>query len=159
MLHLNIICFGKLKESYWREAESEYLKRLHAFAKVEVIELKEEAFGEKDPLETVIKKETEKIEVAIAKKPNDYLVVLDETGKSFSSRNFAEKISSLQNQGKSHITFVMGGPLGLTESIRQRADLVLSMSSFTFTHQMVRIFIAEQLYRVFMILNGKRYHY
>ncbi len=159
MLHITIICLGKLKESYWREAETEYLKRLQTFAKVEIIELKEESFGEKDQPETTKEKEARKIKDALAKAPKGHVIILDETGKSFSSNKFAEKVSTLENQGVSNITFIIGGPLGLTDEIRKKANLLLSLSSFTFTHQMARVFLIEQLYRTFMITAGKKYHY
>ncbi|HLC69540.1 MAG TPA: 23S rRNA (pseudouridine(1915)-N(3))-methyltransferase RlmH [Patescibacteria group bacterium] len=159
MLHITIICLGKLKESYWREAEAEYLKRLQAFAKVEIMELKEESFDEKDGPETIKEKEARKIKDALNKAPKGYIVILDETGKSFSSNKLAEKVSTLENQGVSNITFVIGGPLGLTDEIRKKANLLLSLSSFTFTHQMARVFLIEQLYRTFMINAGKKYHY
>jgi 23S rRNA (pseudouridine1915-N3)-methyltransferase len=159
MLHLTIICLGKLKENYWREAESEYLKRLQPLAKVEIVELKEESFGDKDQPIVVKEKEAEKIKDALNKASKGYLIVMDETGKTLSSNKLAEKISSLSNQGIGHIIFVIGGPLGLSDELRKKADLVLSLSTLTFTHQMARVFLIEQLYRTFMINSGKKYHY
>lgn len=157
MRHITIICIGKLKESFWREAEAEYLKRLSSFAKVEIIELKEESFGEKDAPDTVRRREAEKIINALGKKRDHFIIALDEHGKQFSSMDFAQALEA-PTAGPS-ITFVIGGPLGLDKSVLQIAKLKFSLSSLTFTHQMARVFLLEQLYRAFMITNGRKYHY
>ncbi|TAN33411.1 23S rRNA (pseudouridine(1915)-N(3))-methyltransferase RlmH [Patescibacteria group bacterium] len=152
----NIICLGKLKESYWREAEAEYLKRLKPFTKIEIRELKEEAFGEKDSPETIKQKEADKILNALPK-TDDFIIALDEHGKQFSSTELAKQLS--QTQTRKNITFIIGGPLGLHSSVRQKADLELSLSPLTFTHQMCRVFLLEQIYRALMINGGRKYHY
>jgi len=157
MRHITIICLGKLKESFWREAEAEYLKRLSLFAKVEIIELKEESFGEKDAPDTVRRREAEKLSNALSKQPDDFIIALDEHGKQFSSTDFAKHLDSSMI-GPS-ITFIIGGPLGLDKSVLQIAKLKFSLSTLTFTHQMVRVFLLEQLYRASMITNGRKYHY
>lgn len=156
MSTINIITLGKLKESYWSEAEQEYLKRLSAFTKLNLIELREESFGEKDPPEQVKKKEADKILKQLSK--DDFVVVLDEHGKQFSSVEFAGELSQWIQKAQ-NLTFIIGGPLGLDESILQRANAKLSFSRMTFTHQMVRIFLLEQVYRGFMIANKRKYHY
>lgn len=157
MRHITIICLGKLKESFWREAEAEYLKRLSSFAKVEIIELKEESFGEKDAPDAVRRCEAKKIINALGKKRDDFIIVLDEHGKQFSSTNFARALEA-PTTGPS-IAFIIGGPLGLDKSVLQIAKLKFSLSSLTFTHQMVRVFLLEQIYRASMITNGRKYHY
>lgn len=153
MIHINIIAVGKLKEKFWREGEAEYLKRLSAFAKITIHELKEESFGEKDSPDMIKKKEAEKI-ISILKKQDGLIIVLDEHGQQFSSTAFADKIKPA---GK--LTFIIGGPLGLDESILKTANLKLSLSSMTFTHQMARVFLWEQIYRAMMINSGRKYHY
>lgn len=159
MLHINIICLGKLKEKYWREAAAEYLKRLSPFAKVEIKELKEESFGEKNDPATVKQNEALKIKSALVGHADDFIIVLDEHGKQFSSVQLAEEINRFSNQQINSLTIIIGGPLGLDESILKIADLKLSLSAFTFTHQMARVFLLEQIYRAMMIANGRKYHY
>ncbi len=159
MKHIHLICLGKLKETYWREAAAEYLKRLSPFVKVMIHELKEESFSEKDNPEIIKEREAKKIEVEIEKISDSYIIALDEHGKQLSSVGFARQFDQLTNQQINQITFILGGPLGLHESIRQRAHLTLSLSPFTFTHQMARVFLLEQLYRAMMIAHGRSYHY
>lgn len=159
MLHLKLICLGKLKENFWREAEAEYLKRLQAFAKVEIVELKEESFDEKMSVETIKIKEAEKIKNALEKIKDATIVVLDEHGKQFSSTAFSQHLFELAGRGSGEFVFVIGGPLGLDESILKIANLKLSFSSFTFTHQMIRVFLFEQIYRAMMIGTNRQYHY
>jgi len=159
MLHIKLICLGKLKEDFWRKGEEEYLKRLQTFAKVEIVELKEESFDEKTSTDIIKSKEAEKIKSALEKIKGAFIIVLDEHGKQFSSVDFSEKISDLSNEGISELVFVIGGPRGLDKTILQLANLKLSFSSFTFTHQMIRVFLWEQIYRSMMISGGRHYHY
>jgi 23S rRNA (pseudouridine1915-N3)-methyltransferase len=159
MLHIKLICLGKLKEKYWREAEVEYLKRLQAFSKIEIVELKEESFGEKISPEMIRFKEAVKIKSALEKFKGAYVVVLDEHGEQFSSVEFSKKLSDLSLSGNTNFVFVIGGPLGLDESVLKMAKLKLSFSSFTFTHQMIRVFLWEQIYRSMMISANRQYHY
>lgn len=159
MIRIKIICLGKLKEKYWRDAEDEYLKRLQAFVKVEIVELKEESFDGKISAEIIKQKEAEKIKSVLDKIKYAFVVVLDEHGKQFSSVDFSKHLFNLVNQGQGEFVFIIGGPLGLDESILKIAKLKLSFSSFTFTHQMVRVFLLEQIYRAAMIESGRQYHY
>lgn len=159
MLHINIIVLGKLKEKYWQESEAEYFKRLSAWAKISIHEIKEESFSEKDPAEFIKQKEAKKITGALAKFPNSYLVALDQHGKQFSSLDFSKKINQLAVEHGGNLTFIIGGPLGLDESILKIANLTLSLSAMTFTHQMARVFLSEQIYRAMTIILGKKYHY
>lgn len=159
MLHITIICLGKLKEKYWREAEAEYLKRLSPFTKVEIKELKEESFGDNYNPDEIKRLEAEKIKKALVGKADGFIVALDETGESFSSMRFADKIKSLADNRTIDFVFILGGPLGLSESILKISDLTLSLSSFTYTHQMARVIMLEQIYRAMMINNGRKYHY
>jgi len=158
MLHINLICLGKLKETFWREAEAEYLKRLGVFAKIKITELREESFGEKDNPETIKQKEAEKILKSTPE--NSYIVILDSKGKNFSSEQLSQQLTNnITIQQFNNLTFIIGGPLGLHDSILKIAHLKLSLSSFTFTHQMARVILWEQLYRAFMISTGRKYHY
>lgn len=170
MLSFHIIVLGKLKETYWREAEGEYLKRLQSFAKVEIHELREESFGEKDKPEVIKKIESEKILKEIKKLSrlsgipqaaggNCYLFVLDEHGQQFSSTELSKHINNEAMKQCSNFVFIIGGPLGLDKTILDTANKVFSLSKLTFTHQMARVFLLEQLYRAMMIQNNRHYHY
>lgn len=159
MLHIHIIALGKLKESYWREAEAEYLKRLSPFAKITIHELKEESFGEKDKPEIIKEREAKKIEIELEKIKDSYIIALDEHGKQFSSSQFAGSLSNITLKQYNNVVFVIGGPLGLNDSVRKLANLNLSLSSLTFTHQMARVILLEQIYRAMMIQTNRPYHY
>lgn len=153
MLHINVIVVGKLKEKYWREAEAEYLKRMSSFAKITIHELKEESFGRKDSPDIIKRKEAEKILSALKKK-DGLIVILDEHGRQFSSIAFAKQIKPDEK-----LIFIIGGPLGLDESVLKLAGIKLSLSPMTFTHQMARVILWEQIYRAMMINSKRRYHY
>ncbi len=156
MVKITIISIGKLKESYWKDAEAEYLKRLTPYAKMEIIEHKEIAFGDKDNPRTIKIKEAEMILASIP--DHSYVIALDPAGKTLRSEDLAEKISELEHE-TSHITVIIGGPLGIHESVFTKSNLKLSLSPLTFTHQMTRVILEEQLYRAYMIKNGKPYHH
>lgn len=155
MYNIHIITLGKLKEDYWKQAEAEYLKRLSPYAKIDMTELKEEAFNSEHEREEIQKKEAEKILKAIA--PGDIVIALHERGKEMLSTELATTLEQKSQQG-ARLTFIIGGPLGLHESILAKADIQLSLSQLTFPHQMVRTILLEQLYRSVMIGKGK-YHY
>ncbi len=158
MQTIHIIVVGKLKESYWKEAEAEYLKRLQPFCNVILHELREESFNEKDPVDLVKEKEAEKIfEKLDALKPA-LVIALEEKGKLFSSPDFAKTFKSWHDENHS-IALIIGGPLGIHQTIRDRAQKTLSLSPLTFTHQMTRVILLEQLYRAMMISGNRRYHY
>lgn len=152
---IHIIVLGKLKENYWREAEAEYLKRLAPYAKIKITELREEPFNEKSAPEKIKEKETEKIRAVLAKIKPNRILALDEKGKEFSSENFSGFLSGLTGD----VAIVLGGPLGLHESIKSEANDMISFSQMTFTHQMMRVILLEQIYRAMMIKSGRRYHY
>lgn len=157
MTNIHLVVLGKLKEKYWQEAEAEYTKRLKPWAKINIHELKEEQFTEKSSPEIIKKKEAEKIMTVLEKIKDAYIIVMDEHGKQFSSTQFADHVNQLHHFH--HLIFVIGGPLGLDESILRLARTKLSLSSMTFTHQMARIFLMEQIYRAFMINQNRNYHY
>lgn len=155
-MKINIIVVGKFKETYWAQAEKEYLKRLSAWFKVNIIELKEESFGDKDDREKIKAKEAQNI---LAKIPdNSFVIALDENGAEFDSEKFADKFKTWQEQGQ-NIVFILGGPLGLHSSVLQKANFKLALSKLTFIHQMARVFLLEQIYRAQMINQNRKYHY
>lgn len=157
-MNINIYVVGKLKEAYFREAEKEYLKRLSGYAKINVREFPDLPTVEKASpslIEAIKEKEDKKILDAI--KPGEYVVLLDFNGKECASHELAGRLLKWMVLGGSNLTFVIGGSLGLSESLRQRGNDVLTLSKLTFTHQLTRIILYEQLYRSFRINNGEPY--
>ena len=158
-MHITIIAIGKLKEKYLRDGINEYLKRLQSYAKVEIIELadEKEPYNASAAEEEQIKiKEGDRIKAKI--KPDSYVIALAIAGKQFTSPALAQKIDSLSSAGNSHLTFVIGGSLGLSDEILRSADLLLSFSELTFPHQLMRLILLEQIYRSFRIIKGEPYH-
>jgi len=148
-MNISIICVGKLKEKYWQDACSEYIKRLSRFCKLEIIELPESKTDDK----------AEESREIISKIPKGaYVIALDVGGKSLSSEGLAKKMSSLGTAGTSHICFIIGGSNGFDDSVRSASDFRLSFSSFTFPHQLMRVILLEQVYRAFKINANEKYH-
>lgn len=158
-MNVSIICIGKLKEQYWKDAIREYSKRLGSYCSLEIVELKESRFSANastaDEL-AVIQAEGEEILGKI--KDNTYVISLEINGKKLSSEKLAEKIGELGMSGNSDVTFVIGGSLGLSEEVSRRANFKLSFSDMTFPHQMMRVILLEQIYRSFKILRNEPYH-
>lgn len=159
-MHIEIITVGKIKEKYLTQGIEEYLKRLKPFCQLNIIELPEE----KMPLnpssaekEIALVKEGERILRRI--NPSSRLFVLDVAGKLISSEDLADKFKHLALSGKSNITFIIGGAFGLSPQLRAAAHERISLSKMTFTHQMVRLIIIEQIYRAFKINRGEPYHW
>ena len=146
-MQINIVCIGKLKEKYWQEALAEYVKRLGPFCKLKILESSEDR---------TIEKETDKLLRLLPE--SSYVVLLDVIGTSISSPELADKLENLMLSGKSSITFVIGGAYGFTDELRQRADERISFSRLTFTHQMIRVILVEQIYRAFKIMRHEKYH-
>lgn len=159
LLKFQIITVGKLKEKYLKDGINEYLKRLQRYATVEIIEVADEQTPDNasDAEELQIKaKEAQRIQKYI--KDDTYLIALAIEGKMFTSKQLADKIEQLGIGGRSHITMVIGGSLGLDDSILKQADLLLSFSKMTFPHQLMRLILVEQLYRSYRIIKGEPYH-
>ncbi|MCC6638980.1 23S rRNA (pseudouridine(1915)-N(3))-methyltransferase RlmH [Candidatus Falkowbacteria bacterium] len=152
-MSITLITVGTLKESWLKESVAEFKKRLSLSCKLTITELEEVKAG--DDVEKIRTQESQKIIKAIPK--DAYVIVLDETGKSLSSQGFSEFIGTRIDEGK-HLVYIIGGSYGLTGDVLLRAHMTLSMSKMTFTHQMVRLFLLEQLYRAFQILGGGKYH-
>ena len=160
MLNINIICIGKIKENYLKDAIAEYSKRLSKFCNLNIIELQDEKLPSKlnDSIITEVKnKECNKIIQAIKK--DSYVICLDLNGKQFSSEEFSEKLDNIALNFNSSITFVIGGTLGLNQEILSLASEKICFSKMTFPHQLIRVFLLEQLFRAFKISNNETYHW
>lgn len=159
MVSVTLIAVGKIKEKYLREALDEYAKRLSAYCKFEVVEVKDEKTPDSPSTrekQLVLEKEGERIS---AKIPQGAVVVsLCVEGKQMTSKRFAELISGYSIRGISKIAFIIGGSFGLDEKIKALSDVRLSFSEMTFPHMLMRVILAEQLYRGFTITEGKTYH-
>ncbi|MDR1018490.1 MAG: 23S rRNA (pseudouridine(1915)-N(3))-methyltransferase RlmH [Lachnospiraceae bacterium] len=158
-MKINIICVGKLKEKYWKDGVSEYSKRLSRYCKLNIIEVADEKTIE-NPSEVqmdIIKdKEGERILKNI--KESDYVITLEIEGKSYSSEELAKNIETLGIDGKSSLTFIIGGSLGLSKDVLKRSNESLSFSKMTFPHQLMRVVLLEQIYRSFRITANEPYH-
>ena len=159
MLHIEIICVGKLKEDYLKSAISEYLKRLSKYCSCRVIELPDEKLptplSEADKRK-VIEKESNSILSHI--KENSYVFALDLKGKQYTSEEFSEKLSNIALHENSTITFLIGGTLGMSQELLEHANQLVCFSKMTFPHQLIRVFLLEQLFRSFKIQNNETYH-
>ena len=158
MLTIQIICIGKIKESYLKDAINEYSKRLQKYCKLDILELPDEKIPDKlnDSISNDIKnKESKKILDHIKK--DSYIICLDLHGKEFSSEEFSKNIEHLSLE-TSHITFIIGGSLGLSEDLLKKSHQKICFSKMTFPHQLIRVFLLEQIFRGFKISNGETYH-
>lgn len=149
---IKLITTGKIKEKYLKDAILEYSKRLSKYTKLEIIELNDYDFDNKN---IVLEKEKEQILKYLNEK--DYVITLEIEGKQFSSTEFAQKIDNIFLTN-SNITFIIGGSYGLHDDIKKKSNLELSFSKFTFPHQLFRVILLEQIYRAFKIINNESYH-
>lgn len=158
-MKITCITVGKIKETYYTDAVKEYSKRLSRYCKLEIIELPDEKTpdGASQAQETAIKnREGERILKAI--REDAYVIALDIEGQTPDSVGLSQKLERLGIGGTSHVTFVIGGSLGLSSPVLKRADEKLSFSRMTFPHQLMRVILLEQLYRSFRIMKGEPYH-
>ncbi len=159
MLRVAVICIGSLKERYWRDACAEYEKRLGTFCKLSIVELAEERIADSPSaaqIAQVLEAEGKRI---LAKIPAGAAVVpLCIEGKELSSPALASTFDKYANEGKSDIVLIIGGSHGLSDAVKERASLRLSMSPMTFPHQLARVMLLEQIYRAFQISSGGKYH-
>lgn len=158
MLTINIVCIGKIKEQFLKSAIDEYSKRLSKYCKLNILELPDEKIPDKinEKLENEIKtKECNNIINHIKK--DSYIISLDLTGKELSSEQFSKNIENISMES-SQITFIIGGSLGLTQEILNMSNQKICFSKMTFPHQLIRVFLLEQLFRAFKISNGETYH-
>lgn len=158
-MKISILCVGKIKEQFYKDAIAEYCKRLSAYCKTEITEVADEktpdgagAFME----EQIKKKEGERLLSRL--KDDAFVIALAIKGERLDSVAFAELLQKTGLSGKGHIQFVIGGSLGLHEAVLKRADFALSFSDMTFPHQLMRVILCEQIYRGYRIINGAPYH-
>ena len=147
MLTINIICVGKLKERYWRDAVEEYSKRMKPLCKLNITELSEERVGD-DPSDAQIMQKLGK---------GDYVIAMCVEGRNISSEELSQKLESV-SMTHSTVDLIIGGSWGLSDELKARADWKLSMGKMTFPHQLCRVMLLEQLYRAFQISKGTKYH-
>ena len=159
-MNIKIICLGKVKEASLTSLIDEYKKRITKYANIEIIELADEPIpnnpSEKEIL-NIKKLEANKIKSKISS--SDFVVCLDQYGKTLSSEEFSEKIQDITLKGFSSIAFIIGGTTGLDHELVANSNLVLSFSKLTFPHQLIRLFLTEQIFRAFKIQNNERYHW
>ncbi len=158
-MKIDILCVGKIKEKFFRDAIEEYAKRLGKYCKFEIIEVEDEKTPDKagDALEEQIKqKEAGRLLSKI--KEDSCVITLEILGRKLDSPGFAKMIEQIGISGKSHIQFVIGGSLGLHESVTKRADKHISFSDMTFPHQLMRVILCEQIYRGYRIISNEPYH-
>ena len=159
MISINIVCVGKIKEQYFTDAIQEYSKRLKRYCKLEIAEVADEKTLEgasPREAELIRQKEGERMKKYI--KEGAYLISLAIEGKQYSSEAFSEKLQRLGVSGESHIIFMIGGSIGLSEDILRSSNELLSFSKMTFPHQLMRVILLEQIYRAYRIMHGEPYH-
>lgn len=159
MLSVNIICVGKLKEKYWTQAVNEYEKRLKSFCKFKIIEVDEEKITDnpnRSQINAVLEKEGKRILKNTGR--GNQVIALCIEGGQVSSEGVAEIFGKTALNGISGIDFIIGGSWGLSDEVKNRCDIKLSMSKLTFPHQLARVMLCEQIYRAFQINSGGKYH-
>lgn len=158
-MKITILAVGKLKEKYWKQAMSEYEKRLGPYSKIEIIEVPDEKAPENmsdKEIEQVKEKEGQRLLAKI--KPQATVITLEIEGKMLSSESLAKELQQRMTQGQSDFVFIIGGSNGLHDYILKRSNYALSFSKMTFPHQMMRVVLIEQVYRAFKIMRGEAYH-
>ena len=169
MVSINVICVGKLKEKYLKDAVLEYSKRLSKYCNLNIIEISDEKLPNKinnSIIDEIKEKECRKIlkikesnSILNHIKKDSYIISLDLKGKEYSSEEFSTKIQDITIKGFSSITFIIGGTLGITNEVLNKSNELICFSKMTFPHQLIRVFLLEQLFRGFKILNNETYHW
>lgn len=159
MLHIDIVCIGKIREKYLKDAIDEYKKRLSKYCILNIIELPDEKLPYKlnDSISFEIKQKESNLILSHIKK-DSYVIALDLKGKNYTSIEFSNKIQNL-SLTTSHITFLIGGTLGMTEELLSNTKELICFSKMTFPHPLIRLFLLEQLFRGFKIMNRENYHH
>lgn len=158
-MRITIISVGKIKESFYREALAEYVKRLSKYCKLEIIEVPDEKTPDNasdNVCNQIMEKEAARIKGKLPE--NAYIIATAIEGKKYDSVGFSKLINNLGIRGESHIVFLIGGSLGIHPDLKEKADLLISFSDMTFPHQLMRVILTEQIYRAFRITNGEPYH-
>lgn len=158
-MEITIAAVGKIKEKYIQSGIKDYIDRLERFCSVDMIEIKPEKIKKNltgAQIEEIKREEGERI---LQRLPEDnYLIALSVKGKPMTSEGLAKSIKNIRAKGKRKVTFIVGGPLGLSDEVMKKADYTLSLSHMTFTHQMIRLILLEQIYRAYKIINQEPYH-
>ena len=158
-MNITVICVGKIKEKYLKAAIDEYSKRQTRYCKLDIVELNDEKTPDNaSEKEELLIKEKEGNSILKHIKDNMYAIALDIQGKMISSEDLAQLISDSGIKGNSNLAFIIGGSLGLSKEVLNRADFKLSFSKMTFPHQLFRVMLLEQVYRGFRIIGGEPYH-
>ncbi len=160
MLSINIICIGKLKETFFKDAIEEYSKRLSKYCNLNITELSDEKLPDKinpSTIEQIKHKEGEKIISSLKK--DSYIICLDLNAKQLSSEEFSKHIDNIALNYNSYITFIIGGTLGIHSDVLNICNEKISFSNMTFPHQLIRVFLLEQLFRAFKISHNETYHW
>ena len=155
-MNLKVIVVGRVKQGYLRAALGEFAQRINRYSSLEIIEIKEEKIASRSDPERIKEKEAERIVSKLDSR--SYNIALDEQGKELSSLKFAHLFEEVSRKGYRQMSFIIGGALGLSSRVKEQADLVLALSRMTFTHEMIRLFLLEQIYRAFTIIRGEPYH-
>lgn len=159
MQKISILCVGKLKEKFYLDATAEYAKRLSRYCKLDILELPESRLPEEPSPAQIQQALDAEAAVITAKLPKGgALVALCIEGTPCSSEEMSRKMQQLAVSGKTQLTFLIGGSVGLSENLKRRADWKLSMSPMTFPHHLARVMLLEQIYRAFQIRQGTKYH-
>jgi 23S rRNA (pseudouridine1915-N3)-methyltransferase len=156
-MRLTVICMGKTREGFIQDGIAKYARYLKHYTDIEIRELREEKIGDLKDAPLIRKKEAEKIFKTAP--TGALLVALDERGQEFTSHEFAAFVNGTIESGVREIAFIIGGAMGLDESVTGRSNKIIAVSRWTLTHEMVRLVLLEQLYRAFTIIKGKTYHY
>ena len=158
MVHINIICIGKIKENYLKDAILEYSKRLSRYCKLNIIEITDEQIP--NNLNNKISDNIKNIEGTkiLSYIKNSYVISLDLNGKQFSSEEFSNKLENIALNINSNISFIIGGSLGLSKDVILNSNELICFSKMTFPHQLIRVFLLEQIFRAFKIQNNETYH-
>ena len=156
-MNIELITIGKTKTHYVSEGIDEYLKRLKRYVPFEITEIADVKNAGRISKEE--QKEAEGVQILNRLQPSDHIILLDERGKQYKSIEFADKLQNIMASGKKRLVMVVGGPYGFSKPVYERANELLSLSKMTFNHEMVRLFITEQIYRGMTILRGEPYHH
>ncbi|SEQ24156.1 23S rRNA (pseudouridine1915-N3)-methyltransferase [Lachnospiraceae bacterium NE2001] len=164
-MKIDILCVGKIKEKFYRDALDEYKKRLSRYATLNIIEVADEKTPDnasENVIDGILSKEAERllkyIPDATGEGTDTYVITLEIKGKQLTSEQLAKQIESLGINGVSHLIFIIGGSLGLHNSVISRSNYHLSFSPMTFPHQLMRVILLEQIYRSYRIINHEPYH-
>ena len=154
-MKVEILLLNKTKEEYLQQGIADYLQRLKRFTPVELVEIKVKKLSARSEKEI---KDYESTLLDRRVTPGSYRIALDRSGPQLTSEKFASALMELENRGRQTVSFIIGGPLGLADEQLSKADLILSLSAMTYTHDMTRLILLEQLYRAYTIKAGNSYH-